>query len=83
LPDRNPKTETAARREAGSVISLESHRRQRMAESRRKAAKAKAGPSHERAINWRRAPLFLAAVALFMLFSWLVHYAGGLMTLFH
>jgi hypothetical protein len=54
-----------------------------MAESRRKAAKAKAGPSHERAINWRRAPLFLAAVALLMLFSWLVHYAGGLMTLFH
>ena len=63
-----------------TIVSLESHRRKRLEDSRKQAA-ARARPPHERAINWRRAPVFLAAVALFMLVSWLLRYAGGLLHL--
>ncbi len=61
------------------VVSLESHRRRRLAEARQKQAKPRM--QHERAINWRRAPFFLAALAVFMLFSWLVRHAGAYMHL--
>ena len=58
------------------IVSLESHRRRKVAESREQAAKArKAGASAysgERAINWRRAPLAIAAFLAFMAVSWLI-----------
>jgi hypothetical protein len=69
------------RNDEPTIVSLESHRRKRLADSRKRAGKAR--PPGERAINWRRVPLFLAAAALLMLFSWLMRYAGAAMHLFH
>lgn len=64
-----------------TIVSLETHRRRRVAEIRAKAARApKATPTAargERAINWRRAPLALVALALFLLLSWLVGKIAG------
>jgi hypothetical protein len=60
-----------------SIVSLESHRRQRLAESRKKATARR--PVGERAINWRKAPRALAAAAIFLLFMWLINRVGGLL----
>ncbi len=69
------------RRDEPTVVSLESHRRRRQAESRKKPARppvrAARPPGRERAINWRRAPLFLAALVLFFALSWLLHQVGA------
>ncbi|OYX35266.1 MAG: hypothetical protein B7Y99_03895 [Caulobacterales bacterium 32-69-10] len=71
-----------------AVVSLESHRRRRAAESRAqsqaKAAKAKTARTiragavpGERAINWRRAPIALVALALFLAAGWLIRLVTG------
>jgi hypothetical protein len=59
-----------------TIVSLESHRRRKVAEVRDKAVKARKtrafAASGERAINWRRAPLAIAAFLAFMAVSWIV-----------
>ena len=62
------------RNDEPTIVSLETHRRQRVAESRKKAAKPARpkGASGERAINWRKVPLALAAMAALMAVSWLI-----------
>jgi len=71
-----------------AVVSLETHRRRRVAESRAqskaqavkaknaRAIRAGAVPG-ERAINWRRAPLALVAFALFLAAGWLIRLVTG------
>jgi hypothetical protein len=65
------------------IVSLEGHRRRRAEESRAQAkaqaARAKAAKAYragvvpgEKAINWRKAPLALAAMALLFAAMWLV-----------
>jgi hypothetical protein len=58
------------------IVSLETHRRRRVEETRKAKAAArkmrKTGVQGERAINWRRAPLALLALAFLMLAMWLV-----------
>lgn len=61
-----------------TIVSLESHRRKRLADSRKRPAR----PPHERAINWRKAPLVIAVFAAFMVISWLLHSAGSLLNPF-
>lgn len=64
-----------------TVISLESARRRRQAEARRKPARApnvRRPAASEPAINWRRAPLFIALVLAFLALSWLIRQAGAL-----
>ena len=63
------------------IVSLESHRRKKLADSRKRAAASR--PTHERAINWRRAPIFIGAVALFLVLSWLLRGASDLFHLPH
>jgi hypothetical protein len=73
-----------------AIVSLETHRRKRQADERkreaerRKQARARpAGANPERAINWRRVPLLLAVVVAFLVISWLLRQAGGLLNPFH
>jgi hypothetical protein len=72
------------------IVSLETHRRRRQAEGRQKSQKKKAQPrppvfgrqGHaERAINWRRVPLFAGLVILFMALSWLISHIATLLPL--
>jgi hypothetical protein len=57
------------------IVSLEAHRRRKLADARKKPAapprRPARGPS-EPAINWRRLPIFLAALVLLLAFTWLV-----------
>jgi hypothetical protein len=68
--------------EKPTIVSLDSHRRKRQDDNRKRQAEArkqaKARSSHERAINWRRVPLVLAVAAAFLVLSWLMRQAGGL-----
>jgi hypothetical protein len=77
------------RSEEPQIVSLETHRRRRQAEGRQKSQK-KPQPRQpvfgrpgrvERAINWRRAPLFVGAVILFMALSWLIGRIAALLPL--
>jgi hypothetical protein len=61
------------------IVSLETHRRRRQAEDRARVKAARARPGHERAVNWRRVPLFVAVIVGFMILSWLFHAIGGLL----
>jgi hypothetical protein len=65
-----------------TIVSLETHRRRRVAETREKSvrarkARAAAAVRGERAINWRRAPIALAVLALLLLLSWLIGRVAG------
>jgi hypothetical protein len=71
-----------------AVVSLETHRRRRVAESRaqtkakaqqaRKAHAIRAGAvPGEKAVNWKRAPLALVAFALLLAAGWLVRLVTG------
>lgn len=73
-----------------TIVSLEQHRRRRQAEARKKqqqraaaTARRPAALPANKAINWRRVPALLAALALFMLFMWGVRQIGGLLDPFH
>ena len=72
-----------------TIVSLEQHRRRRQDEARKKqqraAANARRAPvaPANRAINWRRLPAFLAALALLVLFMWGVTQIGALIDPFH
>lgn len=59
-----------------TIVSLESHRRRKVAESREKAAKARksraAAHAGEPAVNWRRAPLAIGVFLALMAVMWLV-----------
>lgn len=59
-----------------AIVSLETHRRRRVAETRAKAVQARkartVGVQGEKAINWRRVPLALGAIVLLLAASWLV-----------
>jgi hypothetical protein len=71
-----------------AVVSLETHRRRRVAETKAQA-KAKAAQAKnarairsgaipgEKAVNWRRAPLALGAIALLLAAGWLVRLVTG------
>lgn len=55
-----------------TIVSLESHRRRRIAETREKAVQVRKArrASGERAINWRRVPLAIVVVIGFLAVSW-------------
>jgi hypothetical protein len=66
------------RNDKPTIVSLETHRRQRVAASKAKAVQAKkaraaaAAARSERAVNWRRVPLALLAFAALLVAGWLV-----------
>jgi hypothetical protein len=64
-PDRDPE-----------IVSLEAHRRRKLADARKKPAapvrRPGRGTSGEPAVNWRRLPIFLVAAALLLAFTWLI-----------
>jgi len=70
-----------------TIVSLEQHRRQREAAERKKkeasVAAAKARRTSQKAINWDRAPKFLAVVVLFFAAMWLIRQLGALVSPFH
>jgi hypothetical protein len=60
--------------EKPTIVSLETHRRRRLAESRRNAVQARKahGAVREKAVNWRKVPKALLALALLLIVTLLI-----------